>query len=465
MRPLGRRIESGETNHDLASWRTAIRSTRTQFRCGGSGVGSAYGGGATLVAGGGVVIIGVPSEVKSAERRVGLTPTSVRELVAHDQAVLDRVRGRGRHRAPTTPRLPGRRRHGPRRRRAAVWAEAELVVKVKEPQADERALGCGSDQTLFTYLHLAPDADQTADLVASGATCIAYETVTDARGRLPLLAPDVHRWRGACPSRPAPPASRPPTADRACCWAGCPACTRPRSCVIGGGVVGENAIEMAVGLGADVTVLDRDVSALDRLARRFNTTLETVYSTVASLEAHVLDADLVIGAVLVHGARAPHLVTEPMVSGHAPGLGAGRRGHRPGRVLRDLPADHPRGADVHRPRRRPLLRGQHAGRGAQHVHLRPEQRHPALHPRPGREGPEAGAARRPVLPSKGLNVHRGHGHPRPTWPSHSATTTSTPPPPSPADADPAFWRTLARSGGTPERCAPATRRSCVRSDR
>ena len=208
----------------------------------------------------------------------------------------------------------------------AVWADAELVVKVKEPQAAERAL-LSAGQVLFTYLHLAPDPEQTADLVASGATCIAYETVTDRRGGLPLLAP-MSQVAGRMSIQAGAHCLEAPNGGAGLLLGGVPGVHSAKVVVIGGGVVGENAIEMAVGLGAYVTVLDRDVGVLDRLARRFGTLLETVYSTRANLEELVLDADLVIGAVLVHGDRAPRLVTEEVV-----------RQMRTGSVLVDVAID------------------------------------------------------------------------------------------------------------------------------
>ena len=168
-------------------------------------------------------------------------------------------------------------------------------------------------QTLFTYLHLAPDVAQTDDLVASGATCIAYETVTDAAGRLPLLAP-MSQVAGRLSVQAGATALEAPHGGRGVLLGGVPGVPSARVVVIGGGVVGRNAIEMAVGLGADVTVLDRDLSVLQELSSHYGASLETLYSTTHALRSSVLDADLVIGAVLVPGARAPHLVTAEMVA-------------------------------------------------------------------------------------------------------------------------------------------------------
>ncbi|MCB0972174.1 MAG: alanine dehydrogenase, partial [Acidimicrobiales bacterium] len=270
------------------------------------------------------MIVGVPTEVKQAERRVGLTPASARELVAHGHRVLVQAGAGDGIGADDAAYLAAG--ASVVAEAADVWGEAELVVKVKEPQAAERAQ-LREGQVLFTYLHLAPDPGQTADLVASGATCIAYETVTDAAGGLPLLAP-MSQVAGRMSIQAGAHCLEAPNGGAGLLLGGVPGVHSAKVVVIGGGVVGENAIEMAVGLGAFVTVLDRDVAVLDRLSRRFGTLLETVYSTRASLEELVLDADLVIGAVLVRGDRAPRLVTEAMV-----------REMRAGSVLVDVAID------------------------------------------------------------------------------------------------------------------------------
>ncbi|HEX4903406.1 MAG TPA: alanine dehydrogenase [Acidimicrobiales bacterium] len=270
------------------------------------------------------MIVGTPTEVKNAERRVGLSPASVRELVAHGHDVLvEQGAGAGigatddDYAAAGATLVPAA---------AEVWARAELVVKVKEPQAGERAQ-LRPGQVLFTYLHLAPDPDQTRDLVASGATCIAYETVTDAVGRLPLLAP-MSQVAGRMSVQAGAHALERPQGGSGVLLGGVPGVQSGRVVVIGGGVVGENAIEMAVGLGADVTVLDRSLDVLAHLEQRFGASLATVYSTRTAIEDLVVGADLVIGAVLVKGARAPKLVTEDMV-----------RAMRAGTVLVDVAID------------------------------------------------------------------------------------------------------------------------------
>ncbi len=259
--------------------------------------------------------IGVPTEIKSGERRVGLTPASATELVTHGHEVLVQSGAGAGIGATDEHYTEGGATIVPDAQ--AVFGGAEMIVKVKEPQAPERAM-LTADHVLFTYLHLAPDPDQTADLVASGATCIAYETISDADGRLPLLAP-MSQVAGRLSVQAGAHALEVSQGGAGVLLGGVPGVAPARTVVIGGGVVGVNAIEMAIGLGSDVTVLDRDLSVLDALARRFGPALRTVYSTTATLQAEVLAADLVIGAVLVAGARAPKLVTAEMVSQMRPG--------------------------------------------------------------------------------------------------------------------------------------------------
>ncbi|MGK2930228.1 MAG: alanine dehydrogenase [Acidimicrobiales bacterium] len=253
--------------------------------------------------------IGTPTEIKNAERRVGLTPGSVQELVhrGHDVAV-QRGAGAGIGASDEDYSTRGARLVDDA---AELFAGADLIVKVKEPQATERAL-LRPGHVLFTYLHLAPDPDQADDLVASGAACIAYETVTDDEGHLPLLAP-MSKVAGRMAVQAGAHCLESAHGGAGILLGGVPGVAPADVVVIGGGVVGENAIQMALGLGARVAVLDRDHGVLDRLAARFGPALTTVYSTRHALEELVLDADLVIGAVLVRGAKAPHLVTAEIV--------------------------------------------------------------------------------------------------------------------------------------------------------
>lgn len=263
-------------------------------------------------------------EIKDSERRVGLSPASVTELAAHGHEVLvEPDAGAGSGFTDDDYLAAGASLAADAE---DVFARAEMIVKVKEPQAAERAR-LRADQTLFTYLHLAPDPDQTTDLMASGATCIAYETVTDSLGGLPLLAP-MSQVAGRLAVQAGAHNLERPQGGSGILLGGVPGVPPAHVVVIGGGVVGSNSIEMAIGLGADVTVLDRNVNVLGELADRFGPALRTIYSTRSALEEQVLSADLVIGAVLVKGAAAPKLVTADQV-----------RRMRPGSVLADVAID------------------------------------------------------------------------------------------------------------------------------
>jgi alanine dehydrogenase len=194
----------------------------------------------------------------------------------------------------------------------AVFDWAEMIVKVKEPQAVERAM-LKPDQTLFTYLHLAPDLPQTEDLIKSGAVCIAYETVTDRHGLLPLLAP-MSEVAGRMSIQAGAHSLEKAQGGRGLLLGGVPGVEPAKVVVIGAGVVGQNAVAMAVGTGADVVVLDKNTDVLRQMDKQYGNRIKTVYSTKESLESHVLSADLVVGAVLVPGAAAPKLVTRDMIS-------------------------------------------------------------------------------------------------------------------------------------------------------
>jgi alanine dehydrogenase len=268
--------------------------------------------------------IGVPKEIKNHEYRVGLTPDSVRELVAHGHELfVETSAGAGILAEDAAYQAAGATILADAR---AVFDAATMIVKVKEPQAAERAM-LRPDHILFTYLHLAPDPEQTADLLRSGATCIAYETVTDARGGLPLLAP-MSQVAGRLAIQAGATALEKSHGGAGMLLGGVPGVAPAKVVVIGGGVVGAHAITMALGLGADVTVLDRSVDALGALSARFGAALRTVYSTRSAVEQYVLDADLAIGAVLLPGAAAPKLVTADHV-----------RRMKPGSVLVDVAID------------------------------------------------------------------------------------------------------------------------------
>ena len=268
--------------------------------------------------------VGVPMEVKESERRVGLSPASVREVVGRGhEVIVQATAGVGMGADDDTYLAAGATIVADAE---SVFEQAELIVKVKEPQPAERAL-LRPDHTLFTYLHLAPDPEQADDLIASGAVCIAYETVTDANNQLPLLAP-MSKVAGRMAVQAGAHCLEAPQGGAGLLIGGVPGVAPAKVVIIGGGVVGENAAEIAVGMGADVTVLDRALPVLDDLSARFGPAITTRYSTTAALEELVLEADLVIGAVLVKGARAPKLVTAEMV-----------KQMRPGSVLVDVAID------------------------------------------------------------------------------------------------------------------------------
>jgi alanine dehydrogenase len=262
-----------------------------------------------------VMLIGVPKEIKNHEYRVGMTPASVREVVHSGHSVLvETLAGSGIGSSDDDYITAGAEIV---LTAEEVFARAEMIVKVKEPQAAERAM-LRPEQVLFTYLHLAPDALQTADLVASGATCIAYETITSAQGGLPLLAP-MSEVAGRMSIQAGAHVLEKAQGGRGMLLGGVPGVAPAKVVIIGGGVVGSNAAQMALGARAQVTVLDRSTQALARLDKEFNGAVKTVYSTQDSLEEYVLDADLVIGGVLIPGAAAPKLVTETMVKAMKPG--------------------------------------------------------------------------------------------------------------------------------------------------
>ena len=232
---------------------------------------------------------GVPKEIKNHEYRVGLTPDSVHEMLAHGHEVLVETNaGAGIGASDADYQAAGARILGSAKE---VFDAAQMIVKVKEPQAVERAM-LRADHILFTYLHLAPDADQTADLVKSGATCIAYETVVDAKGGLPLLVP-MSQVAGRLSVIAGAKALEKAHGGSGTLVGGVPGVEPGKVVVIGGGVVGSHAITMAIGLGADVTVLDRNTAVLGQLAQTFGPSLKTVYSTKSALEKHVLEADMV----------------------------------------------------------------------------------------------------------------------------------------------------------------------------
>ena len=261
------------------------------------------------------MLIGCPREIKNHEYRVGLTPESVRELTAHGhQLIVETGAGNGigasddhyRHAGATIIATA-----------AEIFERADMIVKVKEPQPGERAM-LREGQILFAYLHLAPDPEQTVDLIRSGVVCIAYETVTGRQGGLPLLKP-MSQVAGRMSIQAGATALEKVHGGRGVLLGGVPGVAPCKVTVIGGGVVGFNAAQMAAGLGADVTILDRDPEVLERLGTHFESRAKTRFSNKANLAECVAEADLVIGAVLIPGAEAPKLVTRDMLSTMRPG--------------------------------------------------------------------------------------------------------------------------------------------------
>ena len=259
--------------------------------------------------------IGCPKEIKNHEYRVGLTPESARELSHQGHEVwIETGAGNGIGATDDDYRAAGATIvDGP----DPIFAECEMVVKVKEPQAVERAK-LREGQILYTYLHLAPDPEQTADLVKSGVTAIAYETVTGPGHTLPLLKP-MSQVAGRMAIQAGATALEKAHGGRGVLLGGVPGVLPGKVVVIGGGVVGFNAAQMAVGLGADVTILDRDPEVLEKLGIHFESRAKTRFSNKANLDDEVCQADLIIGAVLIPGAAAPKLVTRDMLKHMKPG--------------------------------------------------------------------------------------------------------------------------------------------------
>ena len=261
------------------------------------------------------MLIGVPKEIKNHEYRVGMAPASVREAVAHGHQVMVQTNaGEGISASDDEYQAAGAQIVSDPQE---IFASAEMIVKVKEPQANERAM-LRPGQILFTYLHLAPDPDQTRDLVESGATCIAYETVTSPYGGLPLLAP-MSKVAGRMSIQAGAYCLEHPHGGLGMLLGGVPGVDPAKVVVLGAGVVGTHATHIAVGMGADVWVIDRSPEVLEAHWQQFGRSTNTVFSTRDAVERHVLEADLVIGGVLIPGAAAPKLVTAEMVRAMKPG--------------------------------------------------------------------------------------------------------------------------------------------------
>ncbi|UWQ99738.1 alanine dehydrogenase [Rhodobacteraceae bacterium S2214] len=259
--------------------------------------------------------IGCPKEIKPQEFRVGLTPNAAREAVAHGHTVtMEAGAGVGAGFTDADYTDAGAQMVGTA---AEVFAAADMIVKVKEPQAIERKM-LREGQILFTYLHLAPDPEQTHDLIASGATCIAYETVTDDRGGLPLLAP-MSEVAGRLAPQVGAWTLQKANGGRGVLMGGVPGVGPAKVVVIGGGVVGTHAAKIAAGMGSDVTVLDRSLPRLRYLDDVFGGQFKTSYASAGNTIELVREADLVVGAVLIPGAAAPKLISRAQLSEMKPG--------------------------------------------------------------------------------------------------------------------------------------------------
>jgi len=259
--------------------------------------------------------IGCPKEIKPQEFRVGVTPNAAREAIAHGHEVyVETNAGTGSGFSDDDYRAAGAKILATA---AEVFKTADMIVKVKEPQAVERKM-LREGQILFTYLHLAPDPEQTHDLLKSGATCIAYETVTDRNGGLPLLAP-MSEVAGRLAPQVGAWTLQKANGGRGVLMGGVPGVAPAKVVVIGGGVVGTHAGKIAAGMGADVTVLDRSIPRLRYLDDVFGRVFKNGYASAGAIAELIADADMVIGAVLIPGAAAPKLVSRAQLKTMKPG--------------------------------------------------------------------------------------------------------------------------------------------------
>jgi alanine dehydrogenase len=270
------------------------------------------------------MLIGVPKEIKNHEYRIGLTPAGVRELAANGHAVM--IERDGGKAIGLTDEMYQRAGAEIVESAAEIFQRSEMIIKVKEPQPVECAM-LRPGQVLYTYLHLAPDPQQTRALVESGATCIAYETVTDRKGGLPLLAP-MSEVAGRMSIQAGAHALEKAQGGSGMLLGGVPGVKPAEVLVIGGGVVGINAARIAMGMGARVTVVDRSLDRLKYLDELYGDRLTTIYSTHDAIEERLPETDLVIGAVLIPGAAAPKLIARSQL-----------KLMRPGSVLVDVAID------------------------------------------------------------------------------------------------------------------------------
>ena len=332
------------------------------------------------------MIIGIPKEIKNNENRVGMTPAGVAELTRRGhQVYVQHEAGQNSGFADEAYVAVG----------AAIlptieetYARAEMIVKVKEPIAPEYGL-IRPGQVLFTYFHFAADRTLTEAMLKSGAVCLAYETVEKADHSLPLLMP-MSEVAGRMSVQEGARFLERPQGGKGILLGGVPGVRPARVLILGGGTVGTNAAWMAAGLGAEVTIADINLDRLRYLSEIMPKNVTTLYSSGHNIRTELPTTDLVIGSVLIPGDKAPHLITRDMLPLMKPGSV-----HRPGRLLRDLAPHHAQRTGLHPGRHRALCRGQHPRRRALHLDAGPDQRHPALHHRPGLQGLETGLPRRP----------------------------------------------------------------------
>ncbi len=354
----------------------------------------------TTNSGGSGLVVGVPREIKPDEHRVAITPDGVREVGQYGVHVLVEA-GAG---ADSSFPDEAYQRAGAEivDKAEEVWERSGLICKVKEPQPSEFDW-FRPDLTIFTYLHLAAYPTVADALLDHGVTGIAYETVTDAEGALPLLAP-MSEVAGRMSVQIGAHYLERHNGGRGVLLGGAPGVRPARVVVLGAGNVGWNAAWMAAGLEAEVDLLDRNVDRLRFIDQIQMGRITTLTSNRGQVERVVAEADLVIGAVLVPRRAGSGRRDRGHDHGHEAGRGRRRHRHRPGRLHRDQPRDQPRRSRVREARRRALRRRQHAGRGALHVDLRADQRHPAL---PGRAGPARGGRGRPPRPGARARLQHG----------------------------------------------------------
>ena len=335
------------------------------------------------------MLVGVTKEIKNHEYRVGLTPQGAAELKRRGHSVLVQTQaGAGVGFTDEQYLAAGATISANAER---VFAEAEMIVKVKEPQPQEcRSLRPG--QVLFTYLHLAPDPEQTRLLLESDCVAIAYETVTDERGGLPLLAP-MSEVAGRMAVQAGAHALEKAQGGAGVLLPGVPGVPPAKVVVLGGGVVGINAARIAMGIGAQVTILDISLARLKELDAQYGPRLITLYSSHVAICEAIAEADLVIGGVLIPGAAAPKLITREMLKLMKTRFGHRRCGDRPGRLRRDQSCDDASASDLRGRWRGALLRGEHAGRCGAYIDAGADQCDLAVRAATGRQGLSQGARR------------------------------------------------------------------------